>query len=172
MFKPIFTIFFVYILSANAYANIEVSFKDGAPKDKFELKNTSQCNVQSIELTIDLSKSLGRLIFDTTASGKGVEVFQPFEVVIGQIKQNKDSQVSDGGEKLSLEIKEIEPNGFASFTIDVDDTLTTSELGNIRVTDNEIAGALVMIDIKGKGTVTATFDENGKALLIMPKCTP
>ena len=63
-----------------ARANVEVVFKESAPKDSFILNNESLCNFQDVLVKIDLSQSTGRLIFDTTASGAGVEVFQPFEI--------------------------------------------------------------------------------------------
>jgi len=159
------------MLSANTYANIQVSFADGAPKDKFVIQNISECNIQNIAMTIDLLESTGRLIFDTTATGKGVEVFQPFEVTTGQITLNSARQFNDGDTQLSLNISSIKANDSVSFTIDVDDTLTESEFGNIRVTAPEISGGSVALKINNnKTSLTASFDKNGKAMLVMPEC--
>ncbi len=69
----------------SAQANIEVDFYESAPKDRFVIKNTGKCLLQDLTLEIDLTKSAGRLIFDTTATGAGVEVFEPFEVTRGNI---------------------------------------------------------------------------------------
>lgn len=164
------TVFFV-LLSGHAYADIAVRFIESAPKDKFILHNTSECNLQDVALKIDLSGSEGGLIFDTTAAGKGVEVFQPFEVTKGQITLNSADKVNDGDTQLSLIIKNIEAKQTVSFTIDVDDTLIKSQLGNIRVTGTEITNASVSIVIKGNKILTASFDNQAKALLVMPKCT-
>ena len=171
MFKIKLVILFISMLSATVYADIQVSFKDGAPKDKFVIENTSTCAVKDISMTIDLLQSTGRLIFDTSESGKGVEVFQLFEVTRGQIALKANTQVNDGATQLSLDIKTIAANDFASFTIDVDDTLSTSQLGNIRVTGNEIANASVLININGDEIVKAAFDLDGKALVTMSKCS-
>ena len=66
-----------------AQANVEIKFTESAPKDRFVIENTSKCDLNNMTLEIDLSQSAGRLIFDTTATGAGVEVFQPFEVTEG-----------------------------------------------------------------------------------------
>ena len=171
MLKIKFVTLLISMLSANVYADIEISFKDGAPKDEFVIKNTSTCDVKDISMTIDLLQSTGRLIFDTSESGKGVEVFQLFEVTRGQIALKTATKVNDGDTQLSLDIKAIAANDFASFTIDVDDTLSTSQLGNIRVTGNEIANASVLVNIHGDKVAKAAFDLNGKARVIMPKCS-
>jgi hypothetical protein len=169
MLRFIFLTVSIYMLSFNANADIEVSFKDGAPKDKFTLENTSTCDLNDIVMTIDLSGSIGGLIFDTTESGEGVEVFQPFEVTKGQISLNA-TQINDGDKQLTLTIKTLKANDVAGFTIDVDDTLTRSELGNIRVTDTEIKGGSVSVNIKGH-EVNTPFDFNGKAVIVMSECT-
>jgi hypothetical protein len=171
MFNILLSTILIVMLSENAYANIEVTFIEGAPKDKFVLNNTRECNLQDVTLKVDLSESEGRLIFDTTAMGKGVEVFQPFEVTKGQITLTSAEKVNDGDTPLSLNIKTIQAKDSVSFTIDVDDTLAESQLGNIRVTGTEVINASVTIDAKDNNTLTASFDKNGKALLLMPKCT-
>ena len=53
--------------------------------------------MQDLALEIDLTQSEGRLIFDTTATGAGVEVFQPFEVTHGNI-----ALVSQDGVKMAI----------------------------------------------------------------------
>jgi hypothetical protein len=147
-----------------AHANVEVTFVESAPKDRFILHNTSQCALN------DLSNSVGRLIFDTTATGAGVEVFQPFEVKKGNLKLISASEVKDGDSTLSLSIENIAANDSVSFTIDVDDTLTQSELGNIRVSGSEITNALIEITTKEQQTSVAMFDNKGKALVSLPSC--
>ncbi|PKF62016.1 aggregation factor core [Psychromonas sp. psych-6C06] len=157
--------------SQYAYADIEVKFLEGAPKDKFVFKNTSECNLQNIVLKVDLSNSQGGLIFDTTATGQGVEVFQPFEVTEGELALTSSGKVKDGAKHLSLNVKSINAKQSVSFTIDVDDTLDRSELGNIRVSGNEITNAAVDINFDSEESATAVFNKQGKALLLMPQCT-
>tara|TARA_R110001599_G_scaffold26935_7_gene94967 strand:+ start:1117 stop:1635 length:519 start_codon:yes stop_codon:yes gene_type:complete len=153
-----------------AHANVEVTFVESAPKDRFILHNTSQCALNDLTVHLDLSNSVGRLIFDTTATGAGVEVFQPFEVKKGNLKLISASEVKDGDSTLSLSIENVAANDSVSFTIDVDDTLTQSELGNIRVSGSEISNALIKITIKGQQTSVAMFDNKGKALVSLPSC--
>lgn len=161
----------VWLLAGQlAHANVEVTFVESAPKDRFVLHNTSQCALNGLTVHLDLSNSVGRLIFDTTATGAGVEVFQPFEVKKGNLKLISASEVKDGDSTLSLSIQSIAANDSVSFTIDVDDTLTQSELGNIRVSGSEITNALIEITTKEQQTSVAMFDNKGKAMVPFPSC--
>jgi hypothetical protein len=161
----------VWLLAGQlAHANVEVTFVESAPKDRFVLHNTSQCALNDLTVHLDLSNSVGHLIFDTTATGAGVEVFQPFEVKKGNLKLISASEVKDGDSTLSLSIQSIAANDSVSFTIDVDDTLTQSELGNIRVSGSEITNALIEITTKEQQTSVAMFDNKGKAMVPFPSC--
>lgn len=161
----------VWLLAGQlAHANVEVTFVESAPKDRFVLHNISQCALNDLTVHLDLSNSVGRLIFDTTATGAGVEVFQPFEVKKGNLKLVSASEVKDGDSTLSLSIQSIAANDSVSFTIDVDDTLTQSELGNIRVSGSEITNALIEITTKEQQTSVAMFDNKGKAMVPFPSC--
>ena len=161
----------VWLLAGQlAHANVEVTFVESAPKDRFVLHNISQCALNGLTVHLDLSNSVGRLIFDTTATGAGVEVFQPFEVKKGNLKLISASEVKDGDSTLSLSIQSIAANDSVSFTIDVDDTLTQSELGNIRVSGSEITNALIEITNKEQQTSVAMFDNKGKAMVPFPSC--
>ncbi|NEQ55361.1 MAG: hypothetical protein F6K11_35460, partial [Leptolyngbya sp. SIO3F4] len=119
----------IEVTDANAVVNVE--FIESAPKDRFVITNMGSCTLTGLTLELDLSQSAGKLIFDTTATGAGVEVFQPFEVEAGDIVPL--GGVNDGDSKLALQIVSLAPGNRASFTIDVDDTLPRSELGQIRV---------------------------------------
>ncbi|RBW47683.1 aggregation factor core [Psychromonas sp. B3M02] len=171
MFKHLLPALFLCLTSMSSYANIEIQFRDGAPKDKFTISNNSQCTLQNLMINIDLTKSAGRLIFDTSASGQGVEVFQPFEVTAGNITLHTSDKVNDGDKQLALLIKTMNAQEIVSFTIDVDDTLSNSELGNIRVTSSEIAQGNVSASIRGNKAIQAAFDNSGKAILLMEGCS-
>ncbi|MCB5163102.1 hypothetical protein [Marinomonas algarum] len=151
------------------HADVEVSFVDSAPKDRFVLLNTGECALENIMVDFDLSKSVGKLIFDTTATGAGVEVFQPFEVRRGKLMLASTNEIKDGDSTLSLKIQSIAPSESVSFTIDVDDTLDRSELGNIRVSGSEITNGSITL-ITQKSTVSTTFNRYGKALLPTQGC--
>lgn len=161
----------VFLLAGQlAYANVEVTFVESAPKDRFVLTNTSQCALKDLTVNLDLSSSVGKLIFDTTATGAGVEVFQPFEVKRGNVKLVSSSKVKDGDSRLSLSIENIAANDAVSFTIDVDDTLTQSELGNIRISDSEMANASIDVSIQGQHASTGIFNNKGTALVPLSSC--
>ncbi len=172
---------FALAMAQPVYANVEVSFFESAPKDRFVIKNISKCALENLIVEIDLTKSAGRLIFDTTAAGAGVEVFQPFEVREGSIDlispgnaedgNAEDGDVEDGDSKLSVSIASLLADETASFTIDVDDTLPKSELGKIRVSGAEIEGGLVKIGSAEGMFSTGVFNSNSKTVVVLPPCS-
>ncbi len=154
-------------LTTPASANMQVKFVESAPKDWFAVTNSSNCDLNNIKLTFDLTQSQGKLIFDTTEAGAGVEVYQPFSVRSGNLELVSGTNVSDGDKTLTIMITDLKPTEVASFTIDVDDTLTQSELGNIRVSRSEIAGAKVsIVDTENAGI----FDANGTTKMDFNQC--
>lgn len=172
MLKPFayFTTASVLLCSQLAHANVEVNFVESAPKDRFVIENVGKCDLDNVTVDIDLTQSAGRLIFDTTSSGAGVEVFQPFEIGEGDLKLVSSVDVKDGDTGLSINVVSIQPGKSVSFTIDVDDTLTSSELGMIRVTGAEIENAQVSLRLGDDQPVTAAFNGQSKALVVLPPC--
>lgn len=172
MLKP-----FVYLAAASVLlcsqivqASVEVSFIESAPKDRFVIENVGGCSLDDVTVSIDLTQSEGRLIFDTTATGAGVEVFQPFEIRSGDLKLVSSVDVKDGDTGLAININSLHPGKSVSFTIDVDDTLTSSELGKIRVTGAEIENAQVNVQLGDAKPVVAAFDRNSIAQVALPPC--
>ncbi len=157
-------------VTVSVSADVQINFVESAPKDSFVFKNVGECEIALLQLEIDLSNSRGGLIFDTTGAGAGVEVFQPFEVKTGELALVNDSLSGDGDNTLSVVIENLQPNASASFTIDVDDTMPESSLGQIRVTGAEVEGALV--HVKGDSTAIneAKFNAESAATVLMPPC--
>jgi len=153
-----------------AQASLNIKFVESAPKDWFSITNKSTCLIDDLQVEIDLANSAGKLIFDTTASGAGVEVFQPFEVREGNIKLTSGSSVKDGDKLLSVSVQNLQPGKSASFTIDVDDTLVNSKLGMIRVTHSEISGSDITIKFGNGATATGKLDKKGQLNLAEPNC--
>ena len=173
MTRMMFRILAVLILLAwqPARADLQVTFTESAPKDRFEIRNSGECALRHLVLEIDLAPSAGRLIFDTTATGAGVEVFQPFEVTSGGIELMSSATVADGDSSLSLGIQSLAPGQAVSFTIDVDDTLPAGELGPTRVANSEISGGLVKARLQeANKPLIATFGRNSKATVLLPAC--
>ncbi|MEM9434422.1 MAG: aggregation factor core [Pseudomonadota bacterium] len=151
-------------------AGLSIKFTESAPKDRFTVTNTGTCALGPTELVIDLSQSSGGLYFDTTASGAGVEVFQPFEITEGAQNILSVQPVLDGDEKVSLTLKDLEPTQSVSFTIDVDDRLENSERGQIQVTGSEISGATVNLRQDGAQLQLTSFDSSSSAQLSLATC--
>jgi len=132
-------------------ADITVRFQEGAPTDRFVI--SSDCSVSDVAMTIDLSGSAGSLIFDVTADGAGVEVFQPVSVQSGVAVMQP---VVDGDQRLAMTLPRIPFDADVVISADLDDVLANSALGQIRVAGNELDGASISVVIDGMSE-TATF---------------
>ncbi len=143
----------VLFAATSLQAGVQIRFIEGAPKDRFVLTNVGTCEIETSTLKIDLSQSAGRLIFDVTENGAGVEVFQPLEFVEGADALRQIPAVVDGQDTIALEIASLAAGDKLAFTIDVDDTIGQRE---ITVTGSEIEGATVSYTDAEK-TSTATF---------------
>jgi hypothetical protein len=160
------TVLVFNLLTTVTHAELSVRFIEGAPKDRFEMKNEGACALAASVIRLDLSTSQGALIFDVTDSGAGVEVFQPFQVVAGQEAFASFPTVVDGQNTVDLHISNLSPGSKIAFTIDVDDTLGARE---ITVTGSEIAGATVQ-HIGATRQKTAQFDTQAKAEILGISC--
>ncbi len=152
------------LIGSTAAADINISFRDGAPVDTFRFAPTDSCLTAQMELFIDLSGSTAGLIFDITDAGAGVEVFQPFVPVAGGDTLISASDVGDGDTGLTLLLSEL--TAPFAFTIDLDDTIGQRE---ITVSGAEIAGASVVMTM-GDATMAGTFDSTGNAVIKTPDC--
>ena len=140
-------------------ADLHVRFIEGAPTDRFEITNQSACAISGSTIMLDLAPSQGALIFDVTAAGAGVEVFQPFEIIAGREALTTLPTIQDGQNAVDLPISTLGSGESIAFTIDVDDTLGARE---ITVTDAEISGATVKLVGTGSPQM-ARFDADAKA---------
>jgi len=140
MIKPIPLAVAALVCATSAHADLAVRFSEGAPKDRFSLTNTADCALGPAQITVDLGTAPAGLIFDVSASGAGVEVFQPFEVVSGAQNLATLPKVTDGDTAVTLNLKGLAAGETVAFTIDIDDTGGGRE---ITVSGSEIAGASV-----------------------------
>lgn len=159
----LYSLVFPFIFGS-AYGQLEVRYIEGAPKDRFQF--TAACDLPSGALSLDLSTSAGKLIFDVTADGAGVEVFQPLEIVAGQEWVKEVPKVRDGDQQLSLVLSPMPQGATIAFTIDVDDTLGGRE---ITVSGSEIEGALVSWSTTS-GQSDASFGTNAQVALNLTIC--
>ncbi len=148
-----------------ALADITVRFVESAPKDRFVITSEG-CPLSNINVLIDLSGSAGALIFDVTAAGAGVEVFQPVEVQSGYVTA---TPVVDGDQQLSFQIAELVVGDQVIISADLDDVLTDSALGQIRVAGSELDGAIVRMTIAGESQIAA-FGGGGTSMTLSHAC--
>ena len=147
------------LVAAQAYADIRVQFDEGAPKDRFTITRTGDCDLGASVVVLDLSGSTHGLIFDVTGSGQGVEVYQPFELVTGADLLTSQPTVRDGDQVIRLALGPLASGESVAFTIDVDDTAGARE---ITVSDSEIQGATVRVETAGD-VFSAAFDRGAQA---------
>lgn len=150
-----------------SFAELQVRFDEGAPKDRFTISNLDGCALGATTITIDLRGSPYGLIFDVTGRGAGVEVFQPFELSEGGENLKSSPEVLDGDNQLTLDLDGLGAGSSLSFTIDVDDTADNRPT---TISGAEIVGAGVIVQTAVSSS-TASFDENAVATVAISSCT-
>lgn len=153
------------VIAAECGPAFSVRFIEGAPRDRFVIENTAQDGGAIDSVALDLRGSAGRLIFDTQSGGQGVEVFQPWRAEGGSAKLAAEPAVGDGDESLILLFTRFEPGQRYGFSIDVDDRLAASDLGQIRVSGGEMEGAVVTVNADGVPR-RAVFGADNRAVLV------
>lgn len=157
MWRSTFAILF---LASGAQAadctGASLRFIESAPRDRFELTVGTQALTA---VQVDLRGSAGRLIFDTADGGTGVEVYQPLRDEGGTTAND----VADGAEAIKVALRDGKAGSRAVFSIDVDDRLSASDLGQIRVTGGEMAGAVATFETADGTLLKAVFDANNRA---------
>ena len=147
--------------------DVSLVFTESAPRDRFEVSNDSSSGQRIQRLTLDLAGSAGRLIFDTVEGGPGINVFQPFRIESGEARLGMTPVVPDGSDRLELAFTRFEPGQRFVFSIDVDDRLTASNLGQTRVVGAELQGALLTVVVGPSGgagrEIQARVDGNNRA---------
>lgn len=154
------------LFASSSLADVHVSFIEGAPKDKFVVTNIGTCDLPTTKIRIDFSGSSSGLIFDVASSGPGVEVFQPFQIVLGKHLVSGASTVSDGDKSVMMDFDSFCMVQSVGFTIDVDDTTGTRE---VTVLDSELLGPTVEVTTKNE-EFSATFASKSEVLVRIPDC--
>lgn len=143
--------------SAAECTGASLRFIESAPRDLFELTVGTRA-LRAV--SVDLRGSAGRLIFDTADGGTGVEVFQPLRDEGG----SDVGDIVDGAEVIRVALRDGAIGTRAGFSIDVDDRLQSSDSGQIRVTDGEMAGATATFEAADGTIISATFDAQNSAV--------
>jgi hypothetical protein len=146
------------------FADITVRFQESAPKDRFVI--SSSCAISDMAMSIDLTGSAGSLIFDVTAEGAGVEVFQPVEVQAGQASV---PAVRDGDQVLAFNVSALPATADVIISADLDDVLPQSSLGQIRVSGSELDGARIAIEFEGQRQ-EASFENGTNQVIFAHGC--
>ncbi|MDA9865554.1 aggregation factor core [bacterium] len=167
MYRPAAFAIVLSMTATTALADLSLRFIEGAPKDRFVLTSEAGlCADGPILVTIDLNGSAGGLVFDVTAQGAGVEVFQPFELVSGGDLVAEPPVVADGDRAVTLGLSSFAAGAEVAFTIDVDDTIQSRE---ITVTDSEISGAVLRVEAAGV-TAEQIIGDNAAATVAWDGC--
>ena len=148
------------LIATPAFADVSITFIESAPKDRFVVTNIG-CPLSDATLVIDLSTAPAGVIFDVTAEGAGVEVFQPVELVAGNATL---SSVVDGDQQLALSLGNLDTDAQVIISADLDDLQSNGALGQIRVAGSEIAGTSAVFKTSTT-TYSATFTDQATALI-------
>jgi len=158
------------ILPSSAWAetcgvDIHARFIESAPRDRFIFENKSSAETKITSIELDLRPSAGRLIFDTESGGSGVEVFQLFRGEKSDAALSAEPKINDGDNRLALTFSSFTAGQSYQFSIDVDDQLTNSDLGQIRVSGSEIHGAKLIAVTADESSIRGAFDASNQARL-------
>lgn len=150
-----------------------VQFIEAAPKDIFTIKN--QSNEWTLtQLTLDLTSSRGKMLFDTAVGGSGLNVAQPFERRSGSATLAAEPNIIDGDTALALQFNAFGPGSDFQFTIDVDDTLPSGAKGPTMISSNELKGAMVRVTLQGINGATTNgigrFGNTNEAMIELSVC--
>jgi hypothetical protein len=156
----------IAVFAGPAAADVLVRFDESAPKDRFTIRNESNCQLSNAVLTLNLGASAAGLIFDVTGAGAGVEVFQPLELVSGSEFLEAVPEVKDGDSSVVLPVATLAPGAEIAFTIDVDDTLGTRAT---MISGAEIAGAMVTLQ-SAASISKGAFGEDAVARVVQSAC--
>ncbi len=161
------TCFCAMTLGQYVQADVDVRFIEGAPTDRFVISSSAGiCEDGPVWVTVDLSQTAGRLIFDVTSGGAGVEVFQPLVFVQGGDLVTGTSELTDGSNVLAVRLAALPAGAEVAFTLDVDDTIGARE---ITVSGDEFAGATVRVQA-GDADAVAAFGAGNAARVPWPAC--
>ncbi len=150
-------------------AEMSARFVEGAPSDVLEIDNSGSCDFGPLQLDIDLSGAPAGLLFDVTAGGPGVSVFQSPRLVAGAELVTGFSELTDGDRALSLDLAGLPAGAGIVIYVDIDDTLADGPLGQTRVAGAEIAGATLRV-VSGAVAASAAFDAEGVARVAVSAC--
>lgn len=144
-----------------------VEYTDDGP-DVFLIRNLSGEGWSLDTLTIDLTGSSGDLVFDTDFGGEGAGSPSTFATIPGaSARLLSMTPASDGGRVLALRFSGFAPEGHFTVSLDVDDRLPNSALGQTYVTGEEMAGARTLARFLGPtgqpADVSAIFDTKAVA---------
>ncbi len=153
-----------------AAAEVTARFVEGAPNDVFEIDNSGACDFGPLRLDIDLSGAPAGLLFDVTAGGPGVLVFQPLRLVAGAEQVTGLSELADGDRALALDLAGLPAGARIVISVDIDGTLANGPLGQTRVAGAEIAGATLRV-VSASSAASAAFDAGGVARVAVSGCT-
>jgi hypothetical protein len=147
---------------------VHAEFIEGAPTDRLVLRHTSPAGWQITAVSWNLSSSKGKVFFDVTDKGAGVEVFQPLRIVSkgdNAAKLAEPPVIKDGDQQLVMRFSQFTGQQQFAVTMDVDDQLGGRE---ITVNSSEMSGAMLDVTFQGPADaeqrLTATFDGNARAM--------
>ena len=136
----------------------------------FVIENLSAEGWTLKTLTIDLSSSFGKVVFNRRPGSMGNEApdsFYRIKTTGSLVDLKRPVALSGDDQIITLKFEAFPPTGKVNFVVDLDDRSLISARGPKRVTFGELAGAKVSARMKGPAKypahVEATFNQTGFA---------
>jgi len=149
--KRVAVLLSLFLNSTPAMAEVEVQFY--TENDGFSITNLDGCPLTDVEVKIDISSSLGGLVFDTFPGPPGLNRSQSLRIVGGSGYLAQTPVVRDGSQILTLKVKELPSEESVLIALDTDSkTSAWSDTGDIK-------GSTVVIS----DSEAVTFNDRGTA---------
>ncbi|NNC37411.1 MAG: hypothetical protein EX271_08995 [Acidimicrobiales bacterium] len=131
------------LLASPAVADVEVQFH-AEYNDGFSITNLNGCPLTDVEVEINMTTSVGTLVFDTFPGPPGLNQSQSLRILSGGDFLAQTPAVRDGSQTLILNIKELPSDGMIIVALDTDSKHSawsnTEEIkgGFAKITDSEL----------------------------------
>jgi hypothetical protein len=134
--------------TAAADTVLVVEFQERATGDSFRVENVAPCpGIMVEEVSIDLGTAEGELFFDTAPGGAGYadEPTGGVDILRGGEYVAATSRLDDGGEVVTLTLRDFGPGAEFRFALDVDDAEGPVPGPDDDASAREMAGAAVAV---------------------------
>lgn len=152
---------------------LAVYLGEGSPRDTMRLENLSVGPWALVRLEIDLSASMGGLIFDSAEGGGGVAGYGDLEIDQGA-RFAAPPLLADGAQTATMMFEPVGPGAVVWLSLDLDGADSGGGYSATILSDEvRLAEAKALFRDARGGDIEAygVFDDRGEALLVPSACS-